>query len=409
MNWTRRTFIKTGLIATAGAPFLLQGCELSADKHAGKQLFELFRNPPVTSKPFVRWWWNGNKLSAKEILRELDVMKEAGIGGVEINPIAFPGGDDLGIKSMTWLSPEWIEMVKVALKGAAERDMICDIICGSGWPFGGEFLQPEERSQLLTLVGKKVKGAAKLHFNIDELLKEATPQVYSKYEGMTSEVYAFCLAPLEMSVFAPAQTIPFEKGSQEVAIDIPEGEFILYTLVKITGFQSVILGSPGAAGPVVNHYDRKAVDKFLNRMSDELFPAIKELKGFRSLFCDSMELEGANWYSHMLEEFRTRKGYDISPYLPFILYKVGHMGHAIEGESTVLTGEAKEEILRARYDFYTACMEIIRDNFLKPYTQWCNRHGSLSRVQTYGREFHPLDASLYVDIPECETWIDSYT
>jgi hypothetical protein len=123
-----------------------------------------------------------------------------------------------------------------------------------------------------------------------------------------------------------------------------------------------------------------------------------------------MELEGANWYSHMLEELRTRKGYDISPYLPFILYKVGHMGHAVEGAAaTVLTGEAKEEITRARYDFYTACMDIIRDNFLKPYTQWCNRHGSLSRVQTYGREFHPLDASLYVDIPECETWIDSYT
>ena len=118
-----------------------------------------------------------------------------------------------------------------------------------------------------------------------------------------------------------------------------------------------------------------------------------------------MELEGANWYSGFIDDFNRRKGYDISPYLPFILYKVGHMGHAVEGAAaTLLTGAAKEEVTRAKYDFFTACMEMMRDNFLKPYTQWCNRHGYKSRVQAYGREFHPLEASLEVDIPECETW-----
>ncbi|MDR2466889.1 MAG: hypothetical protein LBD35_05795 [Prevotellaceae bacterium] len=404
MKYTRRTFIKTGLTVTAGIS-LLGSCESVADRQAADRLFELFRNPSGSAKPFVRWWWNGNKLSAKEILRELDIMKEAGIGGVEINSIAFPGGDDLGLPSLSWLSPEWIEMVKVALRGAEERDIVCDIIVGSGWPFGGEFLQTEEQTQLLTLAGKKIKGAAKLRFKADELLNEAAPHIHSGYKGSSSELYAVCLAPLEMNVFSPAQTIPFDKNSPEIVVDVPEGEFILYTLVKINGFQSVINGSPGAAGPVLNHYDRKAVDKFLNRMSDGLFPAIRGLKGFRALFCDSMELEGANWYGDFLDDFRRRKGYDISPYLPFILYKVGHMGQAVEGAAvTLLTGAAKEEVTRAKYDFFTACMEMMRDNFLKPYTQWCNRHGYKSRVQAYGREFHPLEASLEVDIPECETW-----
>ena len=32
-------------------------------------------------------------------------------------------------------------MLKVALDGARERGMICDMIVGSGWPFGGEFLE----------------------------------------------------------------------------------------------------------------------------------------------------------------------------------------------------------------------------------------------------------------------------
>ncbi|MDR0758288.1 MAG: hypothetical protein LBF85_10655, partial [Tannerella sp.] len=183
-------------------------------------------------------------------------------------------------------------------------------------------------------------------------------------------------------------------------------EYILYALVKVTGFQAVINGAPGAAGPVLNHYSQTAVEKFLNNMSDHLFPALTGLKGFRAMFCDSMELEGANWCHDLPDEFKRRRGYDIVPYLPFILYKIGHMGRPVEGtEITEVSGAAKEEIERARHDFFITCMEVIADRFLTPFTRWCNRHGFKSRVQAYGREFHPLEASFRVDIPECETWL----
>ena len=403
---SRRDFIKTGIVFTAGLP-LMQACNLITNrKEPDVDLYAIFRNPPSSAKPFVRWWWNGNKLTDKEILRELDVMLEAGIGGVEINPIAFPGGDDLGIPSMTWLSPEWIEMVKVALKGAAQRGMICDIIVGSGWPFGAEFLTKEEQTQLLTLTSQKVKGPGKISLKVADLLKEAAPSVHSAYKGATSELYSVCLAPVQMETFTAPVDLPFEKNKEIIAVDIPNGEYILYAMVKVTGFQAVINGAPGAAGPVLNHYNPKAVEKFLNRMSDNLFPALDGLKSFRAMFCDSMELEGANWCHDFIDEYKRRNGYDVSPYLPYILYKVGAMGQAVEGAViTQTSGAAKEEIERVRYDFFVTCMNIVNDRFLEPYTQWCNRHGFRSRVQPYGREFHPLEASLKVDIPECETWL----
>ena len=411
----RRTFIKSGLVLTAGIP-LLQGCEWSSNKNVRDELFELFRNPPATSKPFVRWWWHGNKLSAGEILRELDVMKEAGIGGVEINSIAFPdgliqlyymkqagirdvdintyahpGGDDLGIPSLTWLSPEWVEMVKVALKGAEERGLICDIIVGSGWPFGGEFLEPEERTQVLTRGEQIVKGPARLEFRTADLLKKLA----SGNEFASNELYAVCLAPSAMSVFTPPKTISFDKNTPTLVVDVPEGEHVLYTLARITGRSSVNYGTPGSGGPMLNHYSRQAVEKYLNHMSDRLFPAIRGLKGFRSLFCDSMELD-ANWCRDFPEEFKRRKGYDVTPYLPFILSRKS---------ATALTGEAKEEVDRVRYDFLAVRVAIMHDCFLQPYMQWCHKLGVKARVQAYGRGFHPLDASLQVDIPECETWL----
>ncbi|MDR2858984.1 MAG: hypothetical protein LBV64_01140, partial [Mediterranea sp.] len=406
-SFSRRTFIKSGLILVAGLPairvfpFSVTNNSLTVGNDS---LFTLFQQPLGTAKPFVRWWWNGDKLSAKEILRELDVMKDAGIGGVEINPIAFPGGDDLAIPSLPWLSPEWIEMVKVALKGAAERGMICDTIVGSGWPFGAEFLTREEQTQLLTLSGRKVQGPAVVKLNTADLLKDSSPRV-NKYKDAVEEIYALYLAPVSMDSFKAPVKLPFA-GEETISVNVPAGEHILYSLVKVTGFQAVINGAPGAAGPVLNHYNQEAVEKFLNRMSDNLFPAIKDLKPFRAMFCDSMELEGANWCRDFPAEFKRRRGYELEPYLPFILFRVGGMGTPINsGDITQLSGIAAEEVSRVRYDFIITCLDVMRDRFLIPYTKWCNKHGFKSRVQTYGREFHPLEASMEIDIPECETWL----
>ena len=73
-------------------------------------LYEIFKNPETKYRPYVRWWWNGGRQTKAEIERELDLMYKAGIGGVEINTIAFPGGDTLGCPALPWLSDPWLDM-----------------------------------------------------------------------------------------------------------------------------------------------------------------------------------------------------------------------------------------------------------------------------------------------------------
>lgn len=80
-----------------------------------ENLYELFRDPSPQYRPYARWWWNGLRLDENEILRELDIMKEMGLGGVEINSIRFPDeADTLGYKVMPYLSDDWARMVRVA-------------------------------------------------------------------------------------------------------------------------------------------------------------------------------------------------------------------------------------------------------------------------------------------------------
>ena len=150
----RRTFVFSGVALSAGflaeralaASWMNTGSSLSSFRF-DSDLYKQFKDPDSVYRPFVRWWWNGDKVEAKELVRELHLLKEAGIGGVEINPISFPStGDDLGKKSLTWLSDEWINMLQVTFAEAKKLDMTCDLIVGSGWPFGAETLKGEERA-----------------------------------------------------------------------------------------------------------------------------------------------------------------------------------------------------------------------------------------------------------------------
>ena len=66
--------------------FMVSCCSLAAQD----DLLNAFENPPAEARPFVRWWWGENAVVEKEILREIDVMQQAGIAGFEINPISLP-------------------------------------------------------------------------------------------------------------------------------------------------------------------------------------------------------------------------------------------------------------------------------------------------------------------------------
>jgi hypothetical protein len=411
MSLNRRKFIKLGSVTIAGLPLL------SMTKNAGwygadtipeTDLYAAFKNPANTAKPFVRWWWNGNRIVKDELLRELDMLKELGIGGVEINSIRFPEtADPMNSRELVWLSDEWIALVDFTLNAAKERGMICDIIMGSGWPFGGEFLTKDEQTQMMALQTINVSGPKVLTLTKADLLKAVDPPISSKNTTVYRELSFMRLAPAGLNSIDSVIDLDKEVGKDNIAINVPEGSHVLYYLVKMTGFMATMFGAPGASGPVLNHYNKAAVAKYLNKMSDAITPKLGLMgKCFRSIFMDSLELEGANWCDDMLQEFEKRRKYSLLPYLPFILFKTGRLGMAInEKYGSVPSIQLTEKLDRIRYDFEITKMEMFQERFLDTFLAWCKKNGLKSRVQAYGREYHPSDSSMQIDIPECETWI----
>ena len=114
---------------------LFVSCNKEVSQGIDEDLFSKFQNPFAEARPFVRWWWNGNKVKKEELDKQLVSLKHVGFGGVEINPIAMPASFDKQTESLVWMSDEWIDMVVHAAKKAKDLDMITDIIAGTGWPF----------------------------------------------------------------------------------------------------------------------------------------------------------------------------------------------------------------------------------------------------------------------------------
>jgi hypothetical protein len=389
------------------ALFGLVGFQNIYETPTDNKLFEGFKNPPAEARPFIRWWWNGNHLDKKELSRQLKVMQEAGLGGIEINPIAMPEeAKDVGTQPVEWLSKEWNEYLKFTSEEARQRGMITDIIVGSGWPFGGEFLKKEETIQKVLSYEKPVKGGDKIEEDLATLYAQAQAVQVMKSEETPLDTKLFYLRLVPVHAASPEEGIdllPEFNKRQKLSYVVPRGSYELRYGLLLHGHRTVMHGAKGAAGPVMNHYDRKVTLAYLSRLkkiSEDTGVPLNRL--IRALFCDSIELAGANWTDGLPQLFSKAYGYDLTPYLPFVFYEPS-TGYA---ENTY--DEAfRETLKKVRYDYNKLLVDLFIENFVKPFQQYARENGLISRYQAYGIPFliGLSEANLIADMPESNNWL----
>ncbi|MEI6178819.1 MAG: glycosyl hydrolase, partial [Verrucomicrobiota bacterium] len=398
--------MRFGKILTKRLILALLGASWTHAPASEDKLYEAFLNPPAEARPFVRWWWNGDCVTEKELLRELDLLKAAGIGGVEINPIAMPGGATPSqTPALEWLSPEWNRMAAVATRGAKERGMIADMIVGSGWPFGGRFLKSGETIQAIGVASRTLKGPAVFKGTLTKLMKAPSVRAAVTDAAKPRLMYLRLVPKSATRIDECIDLANAVKPDGTVEFQIPAGEHTLHTGTWQESFTSVIHGAPGSDGQVLNHLNQAAVEGYLKRMSDKLGPALGGKLGdsLRAMFCDSIELSGTNWTTDFSDEFQRRRGYALEPWYPFALYDP-HQGYM-----DYLPDDAKfaNEVRRVRYDFNKTFIELFHERFIRVFHAWCRDNGVLSRYQAYGGPslMDMLSGYLIPDIPEGDNWI----
>lgn len=381
------------------------GCEAQNEKYS---LFDKFQNPAADARPMVRWWWNGNCVEADEIKRELAVMKKAGIGGVEINSIAMPPhAKKTDAKPLQWAGREWGNMVKTASLEAKELGMITDLIVGSGWPFGGRFLKTDETMQRLGVKRQKVKANSTININLQEYLSfksRRTPGTKNVKETSDVELLSVKLIPVNVSSLEDIIDITSIVNNNRLVYKTDDKDYVLVFVYNERNFMSVYHGSPGADGPIMDHYKTEAVRGYLNRLKaieKETGLALSEL--IRALFCDSIELGGSNWTDDMKEQFVARNGYDVTPWLSFVI-QPSNQPNKYETST-----EMAESIKRVQYDYYNTIISVFLERFTSEFQDFCTENGVLCRYQAYGIPYYMglFQGNMIPDIPESNNWIYS--
>ena len=116
--------------------------------------------PEVTreNKPWTRWWWPGSAVDAPNLTAQLEKFSTAGLGGVEITPIYGARGAES--RYLDFLSTPWMAMLAHTGHEAKRLGLGVDMATGTGWPFGGPWVNPADGSAKLVLAHEQLSGDA---------------------------------------------------------------------------------------------------------------------------------------------------------------------------------------------------------------------------------------------------------
>src|SRR5438045_7857174 len=99
---------------------------------------------------------------------------------------------------------------------------------------------------------------------------------------------------------------------------------------------------------------------------------------------DRLVVYGSDWTGDLLQQFRRRRGYDLTPYLPALVQDIGPKTTDI------------------RHDWGRTLTELINERYLTAVREWAAQHKTLFRSQTYGIPAVTLASNSLVDLPEGE-------
>ena len=339
-----------------------------------KDLHDSFVKPPDDARIMVRWWWFGPSVTKPELNREMQSMKQGGIGGFEVQP-TYPlelDNPKTGFHNFNYLSPEFLDDLTYTGERAKELGLRMDLTLGSGWPFGGPHIPIQQAAGRLVVSRVPVpSGASTLPLPRLAEGDKLIAAFLAKGEGR------------EFSLDGIRQLKDMESNAVRLPASANEGPHMVLYFVAGHTRQTVKRPAAGAEGFVLDHYSAAAVATHLAKVGEPLLKALQKTPP-HAIFSDSLEVYNSDWTPNFLEEFKKRRGYDLLPDLP------------------ALAGGDGERALAVRHDWGKTLSELADDNYLKPITKWAKEHGTLFRSQTYGIPPVTLSSYSYVDLPEGE-------
>ena len=262
------------------------------------------KNPSSEYRPIPFWSWN-DKLEQEEIIRQILLMNQAGLGGFFMHA--------RGGLQTEYLSSDWFDVIRTALKSGTENSMNPWAYDENGWPSG---------------------------FG-DGRVYELGLDYQQKY--------------LRCKKVTPAETVSAE---HVIACYDLNGQRL--DSAQINTVSELLLLYFDVNPYYVDTLSREVTDKFIESVHQTYYNTLTEdeRKKMRGFFTDEPQISrnGIPWSFGYEKEYR--KVYDEE-----LLNVLPHLFFPLQGYECT------------RWRFWRLTTHLFSENFLKPIYEWCEAHG----------------------------------
>ena len=410
-----------------------------------------FLSPPAASAPWSGMGFRGGDIDGADAVKRFQFLKDAGFSGMILSFSASGFGGPLSKEEWALVNsygtPPFFDKVAGLLASAKQLGLTVDMSYGSCWPQGGGFaVTPELAAVEMTFSRQEIKGGT-----VDpQLTIPSQPKRIGSFLRMFrptppgQELPPDWVKRLEarqkiVAVLAVQGTAPDTVPMNRAILTFPDkwgtvlrpGQLRSATTINLTSklrpdgqlewkappgnwqvfvFEQtpsdIILSCGAGEGPqlVGDPFDRRAFDALTGEVFDPGVPKLHSYFGntLQNYFIDSSEFASdIFWTENFQEQFKRRRGYDVTPYLPFV-FQPGWMAHPYQARSSVPMFEDGEISERVLSDYRLTVSELMTENLYGPFADLMKAHGLAGKIQSHGAPVDTLKVYGLATIPETE-------
>ncbi len=433
MNKIKNNLLLFGVLAF----LLISGCGPQSNPYdtrfdvSYEQLKKEFQNPPNNAKIRAYWWWLNSNVTKECITKDLEAMKANGYGGA----IIFDAGSsNYRVAKKTeagpaFLSEEWLDLFAHAVSEADRLGLELSINVQSGWNPGGPSVTPEDAMKKMTWSDTTVTGPGKFESelpvpafqnmfkdvkvlavrNLSDTASQATQIKDAGIKTLNQPIGWKGIYPLHLlrEEYKGTET-PLKEAEvtdisgyfedEKLRWDIPAGNWTILRFGMTNTGAKVSTASDGWGGLSLDHLNRDALMQYHEDVISRLIQTAQEAgDALEFIHTDSWEMGVANWTDDFMEEFRERRGYDMTPYLPVLTNR-------IVGSRDISN--------RFLHDFRRTVADLVAGEFYEPFREIARENDLFTHPESGGPHSAPIDAiqtMKYNDVPMGEFWVRSNT
>jgi hypothetical protein len=404
---TRRSFLSggaaTGVLLGLG-PLAQASPRPTIPAGIGDGLRREFLTPPDGSKPWVYWWWLDGAASRTGITADLEAMKQQGISGVLL--FNAGSGGPLAPKGTPFMGAQWREYFRFAVREAARLGIEMAANLCSGWNCGGPWVTENDAIKDLVWSETVVEGPKRIEHDLARPSGRAAhadsdPGRHppGEFPGFYRDIAVLAHREHGDGVWRRDDTRELTSATDNGRLrwDVPAGRWTVLRLGYVVRRQanqgpipygaSQVIKDPALqsdGGWEIDPMSAGAMDRHFEHTGAKLIEDAGPLAGktLKYFHIDSWEIGVVNWTPAFLDEFRRRRGYDPTRYLP-----------ALAGK----TVDTPEFTTRFMWDYRRTVADLIAQNYYGRLATRCHEYGLRSESESGGPYY-----SQYIDAMECE-------